>query len=299
MASKENNGALDTCELGLTKSLSQCSQNTHVFKDELKAEETAEGQDNTPIEKHCENLWVEVESREVKPSISIVADHLNEKFEELLQPLSIEKKAGAESASAGENLNNQDIEARSTDHLSTYTQSESEPKESAHRSLREDVLHVQENSASLSSCHQDPGEVSEEEHWTPSSHYTREEKDDGMSEASEVTKTHLDVNWKHNIASTDKTTRSQENIVQSDFEECTRSRTPVLNRNPTSVSRISDEELEEDVERFKQEVGKLKAAFRDREKEKSLLQKEVEDGCVDCLSLCVTLLYPIQLLLFF
>ena len=41
---------------------------------------------------------------------------------------------------------------------------------------------------------------------------------------------------------------------------------------------VSDEELEEDVERFKTEVGTLKIFFLNLEKEKTQLWKEVEDG---------------------
>lgn len=288
MSSKENISALDTCELGLGKPFpsgtveSESSQNSNVFKDELKAE----GHDNLPLEKHCENLWVEVENRELKPGIRIVADHLSEKFEELLQPLSVEKKAAAESASVGEELSDEDVEveARSIVHLSTSTQSESKPKDSNDKLVYKDGLHVQDRPTSLNSCHQDPDQVTEEEQKASSSNYTREQKDNSRPGVPEVTKTHVDVNWEHNIANTDKTMRSQANKAPNELEECTRSLPPLLNRNPTSVSRISDEELEEDVQRFKHEVGKLKAAFRDREKEHPHLQKEVEDDCVDCLT---------------
>lgn len=292
ISSKENNTALDTCELGSSKPFppgpveSDSGQNSNVSKDELKAEETAKGHYNLPLEKHCENLWVEVENRELKPSLRIVADHLSEKFEELLQPLSVEKKAATESASAGKELSDEDVkvEARSIDHFSTSTQSESKPKDSNVKPVYKDGLPVQDFPTSLNSQHQDPGQVTEEEHGAFSSHYTREQKDDSRPGVSGVTKTHVDVNWKHNITNMDKPVRSQTNKAPNDLEECTRSLPPLLYRNPTSVSRISDEELEEDVQRFKHEVGKLKAAFRDREKEHPHLQKEVEDDCVDCLT---------------
>lgn len=289
MSSKENNSALDTCELGSNKLFlpgpveSDSGQNSNVFKDELKAEETAEGHDNLPLEKHCENLWVEVENREVKPSIRIIADRLSEKFEELLQPLSVEKKAAAESASAGEELSDEDVEVEATsiDNFSTSMQSESKPKDTNDKSVCKDGLRVQDRPTSLNSWHQDPDQVTEEEQRASSSN-TRKQKD--RPGVSGLTKTHEDVNWKHDVANTDKIVRSQTNKAPNDLEECTRSLPPLLNRNPTSVSRISDEELEEDVQRFKHEVGKLKAAFRDREKEHPHLQKEVEDDCVGCLT---------------
>lgn len=286
--SKKNNSELDTCKLGSDKPFSpslvepESSQNSNVFKDELKAEETveetAEGHDNAPLEKHCENLWVEVENKELKPSIRIVANQLSEKFEELLQPLSVEKNTAAESTSIGEELSNEDIEVetRSIDHFSTSTQRESKPKDSIEKSVYKDGLQVQDRLTSLSSRHQVPDQVTEEEQRASSSNYTREQKEDSRPGVSGVTKTHEDVNWKHNSTNTNK--------APNDLEECRRSLPPLLNRNPTSVSRISDEELEEDVQRFKHEVGKLKAAFQDREKEHPHLQKEVEDECVDWLT---------------
>lgn len=287
MASKEKNISLDTRELGLSKPPgpmeSDSSQSSDVI-DELKAEETDGGHDSMPLEKHCENLWVEVENREVKSSISLVADHLNEKFEELLQPLSAEKRAVAESASVEEEMSDKDTEvsARSTDHFSTSMQSETNSKGSAHKSLYKDGVHDQDHPASLSSSQQDLDQVTDEEHRSPSSNYIKEEKVDCSPGGPGVTKTHLDVNWKHSIANTDKTTRTRKSKAHFELEECTRSLPPLLNRNPTSVSRISDEELEEDVQRFKHEVGKLKAAFRDWDNEKPHLQKEVEDGYVLC-----------------
>lgn len=286
MSTKENNNALNACESGSIKPFplgpleSDSGQNSNVFKDELKAEETAERHDNLPLEKHCENLWVELENSELKPSIRIIADHLSEKFEELLQPLGVEKKAAAESAPAGEELSDEDIEveSRSRDHFSTSPQIESKPKDSYDKSVYKDCPR------SLKSCHQDPDQVTEEEQSSSSSNYNREPKDSRPG-GPEVTKTHVDVNWKHTIANTDKMVRSQTNKAPNDLEECARSFPPLLNRNPTSVSRISDEDLEEDVQRFKHEVGKLKAAFRDRENEHPHLQQEVEDDYVDCLTI--------------
>lgn len=300
MESKDNKSALHTCELGLSKPFpagpveSATGQNSNVFKDELKAEESAEEHDNMPLEKHCENLWVEVENSEVKPSLRMVADHLNEKFEELLQPHNLEEKTAAESASSGEEFSDEDVEVKSgsTDHFSTSTQSQSKPKDSTHESA-----YVQDRPARMNTWHQDPDEFTEEDPRSPSSNYTRQQKDEIRTGVPGATKTHFLLtgtagNGNNNIANMDKTTRSLENKGQNDLEEYTRSLPPLLNRNPTSVSRISDEELQEDVQRFKHEVGKLKAAFRDREKENPRLQKEVEDGYVDCLCIFTGLLHP-------
>lgn len=261
-SSKENNSALDTCELGSSKLFlpgpveSDSGQNSNVSKEELKAEETAEGHDNLPLEKHCENLWVEVEKKDLKPSIRIVADHLGGTFEELLQPLSVEKKAAAaaESASTSSSLSSSpvEVEARSVDHFSSSTQSESKLKDSTDNSVYEDRLHVQNHQTSLNNWHQDPDQVAEEEQRASSLKSTREQKDESRPGVSGVTKT--------------------------------RFLRPLVNRNPTSVPRISDEELEENVQRFKHEVGKLRSAFGDRKKEHPHLQNEVEDDGVDCLT---------------
>lgn len=300
MESKDSKSALHTCELGLSKPFpagpveSATGQNSNVFKDELKAEETAVEDDNMPSEKHCENLWVEVENSELKPSLRMVADNLTEKFEDLLQPHNVETKTAAESASSGEEFSDEDVEVKagSTDNFPTSAQSESKPKDSTHESA-----YVQDRPASMNTWNHNPDQVTEEDCRSPSSNYTRQQKDESRPGIPGATKTHFlltgtDGNWNNNIANRDKTTRSQENKLQNDLEEYTRSLPPLLNRNPTSVSRISDEELHEDVQRFKHEVGKLKAAFRDREKEKPRLLKEVEDGCVDCLCIFTGLLPP-------
>ena len=81
--------------------------------------------------------------------------------------------------------------------------------------------------------------------------------------------------------------------------EDTPSKPPVLSAGPTAPSGVSDEELEEGLQRFRQEVGMLKVVFLDLEKEKALLQNEVEDdrphSCSAChstftsLSLCFCL----------
>ncbi|XP_056243406.1 uncharacterized protein si:ch211-272n13.3 isoform X2 [Seriola aureovittata] len=70
---------------------------------------------------------------------------------------------------------------------------------------------------------------------------------------------------------------AEKNNVSSeeDPEEITKSCRPLLSRRSASVPGVSDEELEEDMERFKFEVGMLKVVFLDLEKEKAQLQKEV------------------------
>ncbi|CAK6950959.1 ankyrin repeat domain-containing protein 26 [Scomber scombrus] len=73
---------------------------------------------------------------------------------------------------------------------------------------------------------------------------------------------------------------TQKNLVCSrcppdDPEEFPKSKPRSLSRRSASIPGVSNEELEEDVGRFKFEVGMLKLAFLDLEKEKAHLQKEV------------------------
>ncbi|XP_069384346.1 ankyrin repeat domain-containing protein 26 isoform X19 [Paralichthys olivaceus] len=85
-------------------------------------------------------------------------------------------------------------------------------------------------------------------------------------------KQHLD------LISKDQTADLQEaevNNVEEDREEATKSYPPLISRHSASIPGVSDEELEEDLERFKLEVGMLKVVFMDLEKEKAQLLKEV------------------------
>lgn len=85
--------------------------------------------------------------------------------------------------------------------------------------------------------------------------------------------------WPGQVQQGDETSPS---MYEEEPEVC-----PSLSQ-PSSLSNVcppapllpSDEELEEDLQRFKHEVGMLKVVFLDLEKEKALLWKEVED--YDC-----------------
>ncbi|KAF1386995.1 hypothetical protein PFLUV_G00100650 [Perca fluviatilis] len=87
-------------------------------------------------------------------------------------------------------------------------------------------------------------------------------------------KPHLDLIWKDNSANGDE---AEKNNASSDKdpEELTKSRPPSLSRCSASIQGVSDEELEEDMERFNLKVGMLKVVLLDLEKEKAQLQKEV------------------------
>ncbi|XP_034005356.1 ankyrin repeat domain-containing protein 26 isoform X4 [Trematomus bernacchii] len=85
-------------------------------------------------------------------------------------------------------------------------------------------------------------------------------------------KPHLDLIWKDSSANlADQNNASSE----EDPEEFAKFRPPSMSRRSASLLGVSDEELEEDMGRFKLEVGVLKVVFQDLEKEKAQLQKEV------------------------
>ncbi|XP_049430273.1 ankyrin repeat domain-containing protein 26 isoform X9 [Epinephelus fuscoguttatus] len=97
-------------------------------------------------------------------------------------------------------------------------------------------------------------------------------KDEAELEQSQ--KSRLDLIWKNNTANLDEAEKNNASS-EEDPEEFTKSRPPSISRPSASVPGVSDEELEEDMERFKHEVGMLKVVFLDMEKEKAQLQKEV------------------------
>ncbi|XP_064199130.1 ankyrin repeat domain-containing protein 26 isoform X2 [Anguilla rostrata] len=65
------------------------------------------------------------------------------------------------------------------------------------------------------------------------------------------------------------------NETEAEAEDSEPSPSPSLHTNPSASLRYSDEELEEDRHRFQREVGKLRVALLDLEKEKAQLRKEV------------------------
>ncbi|XP_049929235.1 ankyrin repeat domain-containing protein 26 isoform X6 [Epinephelus moara] len=97
-------------------------------------------------------------------------------------------------------------------------------------------------------------------------------KDEAKLEPSQ--KPRLDLIWKNNTANLDEAEKNNASS-EEDPEEFTKSCPPSISRPSASVPGVSDEELEEDMERFKHEVGMLKVVFLDMEKEKAQLQKEV------------------------
>lgn len=176
--------------------------------------------------------------------------------------------------------------------------------ESTDKSVCEDRMQICEGPASESSVCREPDLLTDEECRSPSpqlstaqrdssiDHVTTAFADDHTIPVSDVDhstflrdesklgpfqKPHLDLTWKDNTANLDEAEKN-DTSSEEDPEEFTKSRPPSLSRRSASIPGVSDEELEEDMERFKLEVGMLKVVFLDLEKEKAQLQKEVEDG---------------------
>lgn len=289
-------------------------ENDNDFRDERSPEERGEAGEDIPWEKRYEKLWVEVEKREVKSNFRNVAGELKEKFGELLKSrcpvkdLTEKEQAMAESTSAEEESSDEEegevivrpmARARSTVLLTIPEQRESgledSVTESTDKSVCEDRVQVCERPTNESSNCQGPDLLTDEECRSPSTQFTAAQRDGSIDHVTTAftndrampddtflqdeaklgpfKKPHLDPIWKHN-ANLDEAEKNHANSDE-DPEEFTKSS---LNRRSASVSGVSDEELEEDMERFKLEVGVLKVVFLDLEKEKAQLQKEVEDG---------------------
>lgn len=88
-------------------------------------------------------------------------------------------------------------------------------------------------------------------------------------------KQQLDPIFKNN-AGLDETEKNRDSPEKD--PKLAKSQPCLRSRGSASIPGVSDEELEEDMERFKLEVGMLKAVFLDSEKKKAQLRKEVEDG---------------------
>ena len=325
MPSKEKDDTGDTCELDLNKPWpSDCvGENCEELRDQPGPEG---GGEDCPWEKRYENLWVEVEKREVKSTFKNVAGELKEKFGELFnsrcsaEDAAEEEQATAESTSAEEESSDEDegeiivrpaARARSTILLTIPEQRESgledSPTESPGNSRCEDGMQLAPPPVSDRSMHQEPELLTDdalEESRSPSPQLTTAQRECHRDHASTaVTVGHIipDSNVDLSSFSKDETKqgpfhKQQLDLISKDQtadlkgvevnnarseenrEEATKSCPPLIRRHSASVPGVSDEELEEDLERFKLEVGMLKVVFMDLEKEKAQLLKEVDDG---------------------
>ncbi|CAB1416411.1 unnamed protein product [Pleuronectes platessa] len=290
---KEKDDTGDTCELGLNKPWP--SGRVGENSDELRDQPSPEGAgEDCPWEKRYEKLWVEVEKREVKSTFKNVAGELKEKFGELFnsrcsaEDAAEEEQATAESTSAEEESSDEDegeiilrpaARARSTILLTIPEQRESgledSPTESPGNSRCEDGMQLAPPPVSGGSMHQEPELLTDdalEESRSPSPQLNTAQRECYRevtaftgghiipdlkvgSFSKDGTEQHLDLISKDQTA--DLKGAEVDNVgSEEDREEATRSCPPLIRRNSASIPGVSDEELEEDLERFKLEVGK-------------------------------------------
>ncbi|XP_028307523.1 ankyrin repeat domain-containing protein 26 isoform X3 [Gouania willdenowi] len=191
-------------------------------------------------EKRYEKLWVEVEKREMKSTFSNVAGELKEKFRQLPTsrplPENILEEVTAGSTSAEEESSDEDDEvivrpiarARSTVLLSIPEQRESglEDSESSDNSFSEDKIQDSKQPA-----HQAASLITDS--------------------AKDLNKTALDSDLVGSTVSSSEAEKSNLNPVDHDTQQS--SLHPLQRQSSPPVSGVSNEELEEDMERFKHE----------------------------------------------
>lgn len=306
ISSKKKDSVGDTCELDPTKPHSSGhmdsdrGQTDNALRNGRSREEEGEAYDDIPLKKRFENLWVEVEKREIKTSFRNVASPVEEKFAGP-QPFTAEnliENKQTEYASTKEEIHDEEVVcpadgARSIVHFTIPKLRRSNLENSATESPPESVY---EDSMQKKSDH-----FTYEECKTSSKKYTTAQGNDRIyvktlpvpdlntvlqDEVKMVPfkETHVGIKWKRIPTNLDKAGRNYINSEDA-LEEFSKPQPPSLNRRSAYVPGVSDEELEADMERFKLEVGMLKVALLELEKEKPQLQKKVENCCLDCFDL--------------
>ncbi|KAG7523381.1 ankyrin repeat domain-containing 26-like isoform X1 [Solea senegalensis] len=263
-------------------------------RDQHSSEEQAQNNDDIPWEKRYEKLWVEVEKQEVKSTFKNVAGELKEKFGELLksrcsaEDVAEDKQATAESTSSEDASSDEEgdiivrptARARSTVLLTIPEQRESGLEdsltESADNSVCDDrvqVTQVTQPPANHGITHQKQGLTDDLEKCrspspnfsTPKDHASTTFTDSPIIPTSDVDSSSLKDNTKLGLfhqQQTDNQIAAQYEAEMSnasseeDPGEATKSCPRIPSRYVTSIPGVSDEELEEDMERFKLEVGK-------------------------------------------
>lgn len=220
--------------------LNKCDnrKKANEFRDQCSAGESG----GVPWEKRYEKLWVEVEKREVKSTFKSVAGELKEKFGELFKSRHDirEEQATAGSTSAEEDSSDEEDGE-------VIERPTARARSTALLTIPEQRESGQEDSAAESNVNS--------------------LCEDRMQEQPACDGT---------VTSRADLSQTKENSSEDDLNGFGISQPPF--RRSAPVPGVSDEELEEDMERFKLEVGMLKVVFLDMEKEKAQLQKEVEDG---------------------
>ncbi|KAM9808073.1 ankyrin repeat domain-containing protein 26 [Neosynchiropus ocellatus] len=234
-------------------------EESEAFSESHGPRERADAGPEVPWEKRYEKLWVEVEKRDVKTTFKSVACELKERFGELMKsrPPVEEEQSDVETVfeeeessdeEGGEVIVRPTARARSTTLLTIPEQRESGQEDSVAASSDVSIAEEKEQI-----CERD---IHEEPEPLP---------DRTASPLPELTITPAlkDPSVSNSSCFNDEEAEPDEYLVEQS------------SRLSASVLGVSDEELEEDMGRFKAEVGKLKDVFLDLEKEKALLHKEV------------------------
>ncbi|XP_067446464.1 ankyrin repeat domain-containing protein 36C isoform X2 [Thunnus thynnus] len=278
---KEKDDALDTCELDVNNPYpsgqmgSDSEEKDNEFKDQHSPEEKGEVGGEVPWEKRYEKLWVEVEKREVKSTFKNVAGQLKELFKSrsTAEDVTEEEQATAESTSAEEESSDEEEEgevivrptarARSAVLLTIPEQRESglEDSESTDPPASDDVLEEsrspspQPTTAKRDSNLNPSTAAFTNAHTRPVSDVDRRSFIKDEDKLGPFRKQQLEVILKD---TPDNPYETEKNLVSSeeDPEEFAKSKPRSLRKRPASVPGVPDEELEEDFERFKFEVGK-------------------------------------------
>lgn len=277
--------------------------------------------DDARWEKRYEKLWVEVEKREVKSTFKNVAGELKEKFGEMFKSrhpaeYATEEKQGTAEYAAEEDSSDEEegemierpiARARSTVLLTIPEQRESGPEESvigsSDNSSCEDQIEAGEPSVTKSNSQHEPVSLSDgaqEESSFPLLQDASAKRETNKERVASHTPTfsdvdpnsflkdgakpglfyeqHVDLIRKH------KTTDTNLNslCLKEASGESSKSHPRSVSRHSASVPGLSTDELDEDMNRFKVQVGMLKLVSLDLEKEKPQLQKKVEDGRLAC-----------------
>ncbi|XP_075326448.1 ankyrin repeat domain-containing protein 26 isoform X1 [Odontesthes bonariensis] len=275
----EKDDAVDRCEVALNNS----GHTEDDFKDQCCPEVRVGSGDDPPWENRYEKLWVEVEKKEVKSTFKSVAGELKEMFGELFKSThtaedTTEGAASASTSGAEESSDEEEGEvivrpttrARSTVLLTIPEQRESGLEDSAaespDNSLCEQRMQDREQPCSDSSICQAADLLTDDVQGSASpplttakesidniNHSTKTLGDDNAcaNDLKDETKRHVDPIVECTTVNLNEAERNTTR-PEANLEELAMSQPPSQSGHP----RVSDEQLEEDVERFKMEVDK-------------------------------------------
>lgn len=301
MPSKEKDDAADRSELAPNKSDSGTKDSE--FRGQCGPEESG-GADDAPWEKRYEKLWVEVEKKDAKSTFKSVAGELKAKFGEVFKsrfPADdvADEQAGSSSAEEdssdeedGEIIVRPTARARSAVLLTIPEQRESGPEDSAPESHGSSSCGDRMQDCGQPACDsticQEPEQLASNALESPSPHLSAAQTESSINHSTKAVSngppSPLRVTDRGSFLKDEKKQRTDPIMSDTsassgdDLKEFAVSQPSSLSRRSASVPGVSDEELEEDLGRFKLEVGMLRVVFLDMEKEKAQLQKEVEDG---------------------